>query len=713
MAYLDENATWEQGIYQWETQDPVVGGPDGIDNVPTRQLANRTGYLKEQIAAHAAATDPHPQYTTESEVQSQLAAHTAASDPHPQYTTESEVHALVEVTQPQFDSTKKPASTEFVQRALGNCQGVLQVTAPGTTTLTAANVGQFIDIYATGNVVIGLPQSVQCKLGATLLVTNYGSQAATVNPYAGDSINNTSALGSVSIAVNGTGLFINQGGGMWRLAGGDALLPSSGMMSGANFTTAAQFDNTTKLATTAFVQRALGNRSDIKYVTATATLLASDWGKLIPVNCTASGQVITLPAGSAGGTQMQFQNWGSYEVTITAPAGVLIDAGGNTASLILHASCSCTITWDGANYFMEGVRVGEANQFANNSRISTTSFVQRALGNYAGVSVYTAGATMVATDWGKVVLVNSSTAGTITMPAITNVPAGTAITVWNYGSANISLASPTDNTYLLFVYGTSTTATPYVLYPGAHVTIVYNVANLWVFDNLYSVTPALFDNTHRTATTEFVQRAIGSYNGITGISSATTLTATQAGQPIMCYSGATIVLPVISKSGIISGTMYHLCATTTTGVSTSGESITYGSGGAISSFTLYAGEDAILVTNGASWYLVGGSAASRLGPRQTASKATSGYQALPSGVIIQWGKSYAPDDSYTAITFPATFPNACWSVTTTPETTGVVTGANAIGTFVGGVSASGCSIGTSLYNTAPSTGYVYWFAIVY
>lgn len=46
MADLAETATWEAGIYQWETTDPVIGGVGGIDNVPTLQLANRTGYLK-------------------------------------------------------------------------------------------------------------------------------------------------------------------------------------------------------------------------------------------------------------------------------------------------------------------------------------------------------------------------------------------------------------------------------------------------------------------------------------------------------------------------------------------------------------------------------------------------------------------------------------------------------------------------------------------
>ena len=50
MANLREIATWEAGIYQWETSDPVMGGENGIDNKPTRQLANRTQWLKTELA---------------------------------------------------------------------------------------------------------------------------------------------------------------------------------------------------------------------------------------------------------------------------------------------------------------------------------------------------------------------------------------------------------------------------------------------------------------------------------------------------------------------------------------------------------------------------------------------------------------------------------------------------------------------------------------
>lgn len=51
MAILTETPTYEAGIYRFETTDPVQGGPGGIDNLPTNQLANRTAWLKAQVEA--------------------------------------------------------------------------------------------------------------------------------------------------------------------------------------------------------------------------------------------------------------------------------------------------------------------------------------------------------------------------------------------------------------------------------------------------------------------------------------------------------------------------------------------------------------------------------------------------------------------------------------------------------------------------------------
>jgi hypothetical protein len=49
MATLVEQSIWENGVYQWEKTDIVEGGADGLDNVPIRQLANRTVWLKDAL----------------------------------------------------------------------------------------------------------------------------------------------------------------------------------------------------------------------------------------------------------------------------------------------------------------------------------------------------------------------------------------------------------------------------------------------------------------------------------------------------------------------------------------------------------------------------------------------------------------------------------------------------------------------------------------
>ncbi|MDQ7104220.1 hypothetical protein REA38_11730 [Serratia sp. MF2] len=49
MSNLPENEGWIDGIYQLETTDPVLGGPDGISNRQATQLASRTVYLKSEV----------------------------------------------------------------------------------------------------------------------------------------------------------------------------------------------------------------------------------------------------------------------------------------------------------------------------------------------------------------------------------------------------------------------------------------------------------------------------------------------------------------------------------------------------------------------------------------------------------------------------------------------------------------------------------------
>lgn len=57
MANLPENAAAFPGVYQIETSDPVVGGPPdpatgaGMSNIPHKQLADRTAWLRAALLA--------------------------------------------------------------------------------------------------------------------------------------------------------------------------------------------------------------------------------------------------------------------------------------------------------------------------------------------------------------------------------------------------------------------------------------------------------------------------------------------------------------------------------------------------------------------------------------------------------------------------------------------------------------------------------------
>lgn len=106
MANLPETPQWEDGVYQIEVSDPVLGGPDGISNRQAKQLASRTSYLKQQVEKGG----------------SDLAKHIAATDPHTQYAPKASPTFSGTPTAPtpaNNDNSNKVATTEFVVKAVG------------------------------------------------------------------------------------------------------------------------------------------------------------------------------------------------------------------------------------------------------------------------------------------------------------------------------------------------------------------------------------------------------------------------------------------------------------------------------------------------------------------------------------------------------------------------------------------------------------------
>lgn len=88
-----------------------------------------------------------------------------------------------------------------------------------------------------------------------------------------------------------------------------------------------------------------------------------------------------------------------------------------------------------------------------------------------------------------------------------------------------------------------------------------------------------------------------------------------------------------------------------------------------------------------------------------ASFADNGYQKLPSGLIIQWGKNNAAADTTTTVTLPLSFPNAGFSVTTAFAVAGDYN--DSCGAYFSGATS------LILRNGSNTTRLVNWIAIGY
>ncbi|KVO79038.1 gp53-like domain-containing protein [Burkholderia ubonensis] len=234
MTDLVESSTWTPGIRQFETSDPVEGGPDGIDNVPLRQLANRTRFLKDRQEAHEAAVDPYPQYATKADLAQKVAAlvdqspealntlrelaNALGNDPGFATTMTNALAQKAPIESPvftgvakgttpgQFDSSTRLATTAFVQRALGNFQAVASVSS--AVTLTAADAGRAFTLNTGASVTLPLFSSVQP--GASFVFVNAGP-TMTISRQGSDLLFGPSAAQNGSLTGNATGVTLQTG----------------------------------------------------------------------------------------------------------------------------------------------------------------------------------------------------------------------------------------------------------------------------------------------------------------------------------------------------------------------------------------------------------------------------------------------------------------------------------------------------------------------
>lgn len=174
---------------------------------------------------------------------------------------------------------------------------------------------------------------------------------------------------------------------------------------------------------------------------------------------------------------------------------------------------------------------------------------------------------------------------------------------------------------------------------------------------------AQFDSSSQVATTEFVKRALGNYSGRQALSAATTLTAAAIGNLIAVSAGApfTVTLPLVSQSPAGSRLEFvNQGAAIITIARQGADPLNYSDGASIgASFFLYSGDTVILESSGVAWFMGGGSRALGTASGQfSVSLATSGYQKLPTGVIVQWGTTTSSSSVNTVVSLPVAYPTA-------------------------------------------------------
>ncbi|MBJ9695452.1 beta strand repeat-containing protein [Burkholderia cenocepacia] len=383
-------------------------------------------------------------------------------------------------------------------------------------------------------------------------------------------------------------------------------------------------DSSTRLATTAFVQRALGNFAGYAAYNANTTLTNTSAGYAIQWYG-ASGGVLTLPVGATmpASAAIWLFNHGAGPVTVTTQGSDVIWGGGNKQPVTLQVGDNLvlmsrgTTEWDivggTAAIQFSNVKGVTPSQFDSSNNLATTAFVQQAAGNFQTRKYISGSATLAASDTGSWVEAGGNGPSTITLPAPTT--SNLRYTVTNVTSNGTAV---TISTLSASIYNQAAAASTFSLDVGATVELVSDGSN-WTAINHYTrspiaQTPPQFDNSTRLATTAFVLRALGGFSGFLGINASTMLNSSVSGQAVQSFATASITatLPLSSTMPVGSCITFfnNGAAGSVMNVATQGADIITTPGASISSIAMQLGDTLQLMSRGsAEWDIVGGTAA--------------------------------------------------------------------------------------------------------
>lgn len=308
MANLTETSAFTAAIYQLETSDPVLGGPGGISNLQPQQLANRTRFLKDRVDLLESAV---PGLATQAYVQAELEKLDHKQSVRAATTANISTTGLLTI-----DGVSLAANDRVLvkNQTTGAQNGIYVASASAWTRAVDAD----INAEVTSGLVVAVEEgtlnaSTRWKLTTTGVIT----------------------IGSTALVFA-------------DITAGYAPLASPGLTGNPTAPTPAQFDNDQSLATTEFVQRALGGHAGVVVVTADRAVTVADAGKYLFTNANGVDYTLPNPASIPMGTSFRITQGNlTSGGTIATPGGVTIGNitdGGTVSSVSLEQSADYDLT---------------------------------------------------------------------------------------------------------------------------------------------------------------------------------------------------------------------------------------------------------------------------------------------------------------------------------------------------------------------------------
>ena len=452
--------------------------------------------------------------------------------------------------------------------------------------------------------------------------------------------------------------------------------------SGASSTTQAIDNNSTDIATTAYVQNVLNsvgvNNNNINYISNINDYsLTNGW---YAIGNTTAG---TKPSGQTYGLICVNSRNTSAGATRVNQIFYYTESGGITRQWSRNCFNAVWTDWQEFAYLDSPVFTGSprapspANLNSAGNGIANLDYVRGWAQKYqgAGIGISATPYTLTSAHTGNWINITGTNA-VITLPSPASIQNGEVVKIRNGTAGNITIAPGSGNS-IVGAPGTNLIMSPrevvefacnsntsYWIINRAKYVEIAEIDSPSFTGNATAPTPSSLDSSNRIATTEFVSKNGISFDAPVSVaantSASVTLTADMANK-IISVSGTTgnfrsLILP----EGVAVGSTFTFIPTTSSSTvrisSPSGGSIKIG-GASWSAITANGDEAPVTVVHmGSNNYQVLTGAVGQYGTFAMSS-AVAGYQKLPSGMIFQWCPGGSDSNSMATFTLPIAFPN--------------------------------------------------------